>query len=128
MSSCSSTATTLAEALQGRPLAYLLTDSAGGPPHVVAASVQWQAPRLQLAQAGTRSRSQAERNPAVALLWPPADAGGYSLIVDGQAEVDGEGLRIRPTRAVLHRSGAVAAAAGAAAEGCVSDCVELKLA
>ena len=41
--------------------------------------------------------------PTVSLLWPPTAAAEYSLIVDGDATVDGSTVRIAPTRAVRHR-------------------------
>jgi hypothetical protein len=36
-------------------------------------------------------------------LWPPATFDDYSLIVDGEASVDGSVVTIDPTRAVRHR-------------------------
>ena len=44
----------------------------------------------------------------VTLLWPPPEPGGYSLIVDGRAEVsdadtDSVHCEVVPTRALLHR-------------------------
>jgi hypothetical protein len=53
---------------------------------------------------GRTARANIEVNPAVTLLWPPAEAGGYSLIADGQASCDAEGqAAITVTGAVLHR-------------------------
>ena len=58
------------------------------------------------------------------MLWGAPTADDYSLIVDGEAAVDGqEGeLRITVTRAVLHRPGAPRQATGSS---CGSDCVPL---
>jgi hypothetical protein len=62
------------------------------------------------------------------MLWPPAEPGDHSLIVDGTAAVeqrdDGGRVTVQPTRAVLHRP------AGGAPEaenrpGCSADCVPL---
>jgi hypothetical protein len=40
----------------------------------------------------------------VALLWPPNERGQFSLIVDADVTSADEGeVRLRPTRAVLHR-------------------------
>ncbi len=53
--------------------------------------------------AGGRSRTNAQARSAVTLVWPPLETDGYSLIVDGDASIDGETVVIRPTGAVLHR-------------------------
>ncbi len=44
----------------------------------------------------------AER-PAVVLLWPPTSSDGWSLIADGMATADQDGLSIVVSGAVLHR-------------------------
>ena len=44
------------------------------------------------------------RNPLVVLMFPPSQPDGMSLIVDGEAEVNGDGVVVKPTWAVLHRS------------------------
>jgi hypothetical protein len=60
----------------------------------------------------------------VSLLWPPAYAGGYSLIVDGVAQSAAaeaeQQLSISPTPAVLHRRGH---ASDNSQSPCASDCV-----
>ena len=60
------------------------------------------------------------------LLWPPPQPGGYSLIVDGTAEVtdaDDETARLGvvPTRALLHRE--ADSDSPEVAKGCLHDCV-----
>jgi hypothetical protein len=82
---------------------YLLTVSDDGRPHAVSVRVGWQEGVIALA-GGTRSRANASRRPDVTLLWPAIEDGGYSLIVDGSATVEGEEMGIRPVSAVLHRS------------------------
>jgi hypothetical protein len=66
--------------------------------------------------------------PKVSLLWAPIEAGGYSLIVDAEASVSGEGeaarVLLRPTRGVLHRP-AAAPGAQAPKPGCSAVCVPL---
>lgn len=62
----------------------------------------------------------------VTLLWPPLEPGGYSLIVDGSAEVtdandDTARCGVVPTRALLHRE--ADPDSPAAAKGCLHDCV-----
>lgn len=53
--------------------------------------------------AGERTRQFAAARPEVTLVFPPAAGTGYSLIVDGVAEVTVDGVDVRPTWAVRHR-------------------------
>ncbi len=68
--------------------------------------------------AGKGSCANASARPKVSLLWPPATTGDYSLIVDGEASVDGSTVKIVPTRAVRHRP----------APGGSNDCAPIALA
>jgi len=101
---------------------YLITVRDDGSPHAVAVSVDWDGDRLA-ASVGVRTAANAAACPRVSLLWTPDETGGYSLIVDGAADVDGEQLRVAPSRAVLHRP----AADGfePVSESCGSDCKRL---
>ncbi|MDP9072825.1 MAG: pyridoxamine 5'-phosphate oxidase family protein [Actinomycetota bacterium] len=83
---------------------YLITVSDDGRPHAVAVAVVWDG-ELMSTGAGSRTASNVADRPAVSLLWPPVDDGGYSLIVDGRAHSDPNGGRIlvEPVKAVLHR-------------------------
>jgi hypothetical protein len=105
--------------------AYLLTVSDDGRPHSVSVSVAWEGDAL-VAKAGRHSLANVATRPLVSLLWAPGEAGGYSLIVDGDGSVSGVGddarVVVRPTRGVLHRA---AAAPLAGAPGCSADCVPL---
>jgi hypothetical protein len=66
------------------------------------------------------ARNAAARS-SISLCYPPTDEGGYSLIVDGQASVDGEAMvQFTPTGAVLHRP-APEGFAGSTT-GCGNDC------
>ena len=89
-------------AAQQMPFAYLLTVSAEGTSHLVATT-----PRIGKGEiacdAGKTSCANASARSRVTLLWPPAVPTDYSLIVDGDASVDGSTVRITPTRAVRHR-------------------------
>ncbi|WP_353173943.1 hypothetical protein [Paracandidimonas soli] len=105
--------------------AYLMTNSDKGPPHVVQAAVALDGGNLVINQVGRRTRANALARPDVGLVWPPESETDYSLIVDGQAALLGESLRITPTRAVLHRSSP--SPEPKAPGGCGSDCVELGL-
>lgn len=119
------TAPSLASVLLRYRLAYLMTTSGKGAPHVVQVSATLQGNDLVVHGFGRRSRENARTRPAVGLLWPPESAADYSLIVDGQAVESGDWLRITPTRAVLHRASSPPAPGGTGS--CGSDCVELAL-
>ena len=64
------------------PLAYLVTVNEDGRPHVVSAVVAWDGDDL-VAGAGRRTGANVSARPAVTVLWPPYEDGGYSLLVDG---------------------------------------------
>jgi hypothetical protein len=53
--------------------------------------------------AGERTRGFAASRPEVTLVFPPVAGTGYSLIVDGVADVTADGVNVRPTWAVRHR-------------------------
>jgi len=82
---------------------YLLTVADDGRPHAVSVRVAWGDGELVL-PGGSRSRSHASERADVTLLWPAIEDGGFSLIVDGTANVSAEQIAIRPVSAVLHRS------------------------
>lgn len=84
-------------------LAYLVTVGDGGTPHVVSAAVDWDGPAI-VAGAGRRTAANVTDRPAVTVLWPPHEEGGYTLLVDGTGSVEGEVLRVTPTRSILHRT------------------------
>jgi len=96
--------TDLASAMSRYHIGYLLTASDSGPPRAVQIRAVLQDGDLVLDSVGRRTRENVVARSAVSLLWPPSTANGYSLIVDGQAVVEGETLRITPDSAVLHRS------------------------
>jgi hypothetical protein len=86
---------------------YLLTVGDDGRAHSVAVPVRWSGDEL-VVPAGNTTSANATARPLVALLWPPSERGGFSLIVDatvtGRALTDaGFELTLRPTKAVLHR-------------------------
>jgi hypothetical protein len=114
-----------AEATERGAGAFLLTVGEDERPHVVAVSVGWDRGCL-VTSAGRSSARNATDRPGVTLLWPPADPGGYSLIVDGAAAVepseDGGRVSVQATKAVLHRPGTAGTGSG---PGCGSDCIPL---
>lgn len=100
----------LATEVGDRGPGYLLTSGADGRPHTIelAFSVDDSADGAVLRSGCGKSsaRNIAER-PLVALLWPPTEPGGYSLIVDGEATIEGDAdtrmVVIAATHAILHR-------------------------
>jgi len=114
---------TLAEALAEYSFAYLVTDGDDYRAHTVAVDPVLTDGTLHLGSAGNSTRRNATAHPDVTLVWPPREAGGYTLIVDGRATVDDAGLRVQPTGAVLHRP---ATPGSPAASGCGDDCVPLR--
>jgi hypothetical protein len=98
------------------PHAFLLSVTSDGRPHAVSVAPEWRGDALVVA-VGAGTAANATERPSVTLLWPPTEAGGYSLIVDGAASVDGGQVAVTPKKAVLHRSAATPDG------GARSDCV-----
>ncbi|MEP7202232.1 MAG: pyridoxamine 5'-phosphate oxidase [Ilumatobacteraceae bacterium] len=92
----------LADKLNEYPWCYLVT-SGEDRPHLVAVKPSVVAGGLRF-ETGRSSRVNVVRNPLVVLMFPPPTTDGMSLLVDGGAEVDGDGVVVKPTWAVLHRS------------------------
>lgn len=96
----------LAGEIGKRGSGYLLTTTAGSRPHVM---------HLRFAVDGTELRSDVGRSAArnivaqsaVTLLWPAAEEGGLSLIVDGTATIDDAGAEEGTAVAVVFATGAV---------------------
>ena len=84
------------------PFAYFISVSDDASAHMIAIRPAIGATDI-VCEVGKTSRANAVARPTVSLLWPPATPDDYSLIVDGTATVDGETVRITPTRAVRHR-------------------------
>ncbi|HSJ91384.1 MAG TPA: hypothetical protein VK917_04915 [Ilumatobacter sp.] len=87
---------------------YLLTVSDDERPHLLAlqptVTGEGDARRLRFDAGGGRACRNARSRSTVTLVFPPAeDADGFSLVVDGEATVDGAIVDVRPTSAVLHR-------------------------
>jgi hypothetical protein len=98
------------------PFAYLLTVTDDATAHAVAVKVSID-DGVVSCDAGKGSCANASARPNVSLLWPPATANDYSLIVDGRASVEGSTVRVVPSRAVRHRP----------APGGGNDCVTIPL-
>ena len=118
----------LADALADYPYAYLITVDDEYRAHTVTVEPQLREATLDIGLIGGRTRNNLAKRADVTLLWPPTEPGGYSLIVDGTAEVTEAGaetarLTVVPTRALLHRD----ADSPDAAKGCLHDCVVFSL-
>ena len=84
------------------PWCYLVT-SGEERPHLIAVKPSIVKDGLRC-ETGHSSRANVIRNPMVVLMFPPSQPDGLSLLVDGEGEVNGDGVVVRPTWAVLHRS------------------------
>ncbi len=114
----------LADALAGFSFGYLITVSDDFRAHTVAVEPVLVEGVFDVGQMGSSTRRNAADRPDVTVLWPPAEPGGYTLIVDGRAEVADRGLTVVPTRAVLHRR--ATSDSGATSPDGLHDCLPLK--
>ncbi|MGI9029899.1 MAG: pyridoxamine 5'-phosphate oxidase family protein [Ilumatobacteraceae bacterium] len=101
-------------------VAYLVTVGDAGRAHVLSVWPELGASGLVVEGCGRHSQENAAMHPNVTLVWPPMSAGGYSLIVDGSASLDGSTVTVAPTKAILHRP-----AAGPDGRRAGSDCLEI---
>ena len=81
---------------------YLLTASDDGRPHAVAL-IPVVADGVLRFEAGGRTCRNAAARPGVSIVFPPVADDGFSLVVDGDATVDGDSVVVTPTSAVRHR-------------------------
>jgi hypothetical protein len=94
--------TELGTALQDYPWGYLVTVGDDGRGRSLAVPTQFVDGRLHCA-AGERTRAAVAARHQVTMVFPPGVGTGYSLIVDGDAEISGTTVVVQPTWAVLHR-------------------------
>lgn len=105
-----------------RPFAYLITVSSHGSIHTSVVHPSVDTAAITVSGVSDRVRRNAGANPTVSIVWPPVDAGGHSLIVDGTAAV-ADDLTVDVSRAVLHRP---ASDPQPSDDGsCVQDCIDL---
>lgn len=119
-------ATTLQSALDDYgPEAWLITVGEDGP-HTSNVMAELRGETVTCAL-GNSARRNVVTRPNVSLLWPSREPGGYGIILNGRAEIEGERngsaiARIVLTKSVFHRP-------GPKPEGgtgpCQSDCVAL---
>jgi hypothetical protein len=81
---------------------YLLTTT-DGRVKVVTVDPEYGDDGLRVAAPGSGTLGNVGTNPAVSLVFPPREARGYSLIVDGTGRPHGDDVVVQPTSAVLHR-------------------------
>lgn len=93
----------LATTLDRYPWGYLVTVSDDQGARLHAAPTRFEAGTF-VVDAGARSRANASSRANVTLVFPSSEPHGMSLIVDGDATVDADVVRIAPTWAVLHRA------------------------
>ena len=110
----------LARALQGFGAGYLLTTK-GGNVKVVTVEPTVADGVVLVESPGRGTLANLADNPALTLVFPPLESKGFTLLVDGAAEVSGDDVRVTPTGAVLHRP-ASHADGPPAPDGCGNDC------
>jgi hypothetical protein len=110
----------LAETLRDHGVGYLLTSGADGRVKAVTVEPELADGVLRCGQSKGSAANLAER-PVATLLFPPLEARGYTLLVDGEAHATDGDISFRPESAVLHRP-ASHADGPVAADGCGHDC------
>jgi hypothetical protein len=92
----------LAARLHDYPWGYLVTVRDDGRAQSLAVPTVVEGGAL-VATVGRRTAENAVARPGVTMLFPGASGTAYSLIVDGDARVDGDRIEVTPTWAVMHR-------------------------
>ena len=121
----------LARALEDFGAGYLLTADGAGAVKVVTVEPTIGDGMLVVEGPGRGTLANLTGNTTtVTLVFPPPQPRGFTLLVDGTGEVDGEDVRVTPAGAVLHRPKAHADGppppGGADAEACGNDCAPVR--
>ena len=83
---------------------FLLSADGSGGPHAMHVQFEFiSEPVVATCSVGRSAANNIKSNPLVTLLWAPLEDAGYSLIADGDAEVQDGIATIRLLGAVLHR-------------------------
>lgn len=106
------------------PVGYLITVDDDYRAHTVAVTPVLADGVLDVGPVGATTQRNVTAHNAVTVLCPPAQPGGYSLIVDGTGRLTDTSLQVLPGRAVLHRK--AAEDSRATDPGCLHDCVRLE--
>lgn len=96
----------LATTLEDFGPGYLLTVSNAGRIKVVTVEPDVSGAVLVVTGPGRGSLANVGENPAVTLVFPPREARGFTLLVDGTARASGEDVTVTAGSAVLHRPSA----------------------
>lgn len=115
----------LAVALEDFGDAYLITTDQLGHPRARMVETRLAGTCLHVAGWGRRSHTNFLHQSTVALVYPPREAGGYSLMIDGEAKLRDDDLTVEPATAVLHRPGEPT---GPGDSPCGQDCQRLEYA
>jgi hypothetical protein len=110
----------LTAALKNFGSGYLLTTT-DGRVKVVTVDTSGTGSALRVSGPGPGTLANLAANPATTLVFPPLETRGYTLLVDGTAEIDGDDVVVTPTSAVLHRP-AAHADGPLPPDGCGHDC------
>lgn len=102
--------------------AYLITIADGERIHTSVVHPLVEGECLIVSAPSDRVQAHTGQRPKVSLVWPPPEPEGYSLIVDGVAQFEGDNLTVVPSRAIQHRPEIIAPPDG---DSCVADCIEL---
>ncbi|MAS56272.1 pyridoxamine 5'-phosphate oxidase family protein [Nocardioides sp.] len=100
---------------------YLLSVSTAGRVKAVTVEPRVVDGALHVIGPGRGSVANVQANPQVTVLFPPLAPRGYTLLVDGEASVEGDDVRVAPAGAVLHRPAAHSDGPGPP-DGCGHDC------
>lgn len=92
----------LADRLAAYPWGYLVTVRDDGRAQSLAVPTRY-ADGALVATVGRGTAANAVARPNVTLLFPGPTGEDFSLIVDGDATLDGDQIAVTPTWAVLHR-------------------------
>jgi Pyridoxamine 5'-phosphate oxidase len=112
----------LAGTLADFDVAYLVTVSDEGRSHVLSVWAEPTDAGLVVEGVGRHTQTNASAHPDVTLVFPPLQAGGYTLLVDGTATVDDTTVTVVPAKAILHRP-----AASPDGRRVGSDCVDVSV-
>lgn len=96
----------LAELLPGYSFALFITVGDDQRAHTTAVTPTYDGATLDIGPVGRHGRANLAERPPVTLVFPARDVAEYSLIVDGDAvlpEDPAAPVRIKPTKALLHR-------------------------
>ena len=98
--------TRLAEPVGGLGPGYLLTLSPQARVEVLRVDVRGEGALLVASGPSPGSGANLAANPAVTLVFAPAQPHGFSLIVDGVGRAVGDDFEVTPESAILHRPSA----------------------